>query len=92
MEDFEFASPSARRPEQISSLVITHLLAERPAFLHAMARLSHVPAVLPKPRSIFALVVVEARERFMLDPLSRSRRHDWLPRRDRCRAEGRYFR
>lgn len=69
--------------------VITHLLAERPAFLHAMARLPHVAAVLPKPRSIFTLVVVEARERF---PLSRSRRRAWLPRRDCCRVEARYFR
>jgi hypothetical protein len=36
----------------VSSLVITHLLAERPAFLRAIARVCKVVAVLPKPKSV----------------------------------------
>ena len=36
----------------ITSLIITHLLSERPAFLRAMAETSTVGAVLPKPKSV----------------------------------------
>ncbi|MET8048527.1 adenosylhomocysteinase [Streptosporangium sp. NPDC005286] len=82
MESFEKARLDAffRRvterfpdPEPVSSVIITHLLAERPAFLHAMARLTRVAAVLPKPRSIFESAAAEARKHFTLDPLSRTR-------------------
>ena len=61
MEDFERARvdayfrrittrfAAARRP---SAVLITHLLADRPLFVAAAARLSTVAAVLPKPKSI----------------------------------------
>lgn len=38
--------------DPVTTLVITHLLPERPAFLRAMAATSTVAAVLPKPRSV----------------------------------------
>ncbi|NEB01869.1 adenosylhomocysteinase [Streptomyces sp. SID13726] len=37
---------------QVTSLIVTHLLSERPAFLRAMAAASTIAAVLPKPKSI----------------------------------------
>ncbi|MBT2413894.1 adenosylhomocysteinase [Streptomyces sp. ISL-12] len=38
--------------ERPSSILITHLLPERPAFVHAVATTSTLRAVLPKPKSI----------------------------------------
>ncbi|MGR8009685.1 hypothetical protein [Streptomyces hypolithicus] len=38
--------------EQTSSLLITHLLAERPAFVRAVAAMTRLAAVLPKPKSV----------------------------------------
>ncbi|MDX2544066.1 adenosylhomocysteinase [Streptomyces sp. WI04-05B] len=56
---------------QMSSLIITHLLPERPAFLHAMARTTTVVAVLPKPRSISQQTLREVRREYVVHPLSR---------------------
>ncbi|SNX88515.1 adenosylhomocysteinase [Streptomyces sp. TLI_55] len=36
----------------VTTLIVTHLLCERPAFLRAMAATSTIAAVLPKPKSI----------------------------------------
>jgi adenosylhomocysteinase len=79
LEDFELSRvesffrkvASDRHP--VSSLVITHLLAERPAFLRAIARVCEVAAVLPKPKSIDdgALRLVQAV--MAVDPLDRRR-------------------
>ena len=61
MESFErarldayFGKITSRfRPEQQpSSLLVTHLLPERPSFVRAVAAASHLRAVLPKPKSI----------------------------------------
>ncbi|MBI1758849.1 MAG: NAD-binding protein [Actinobacteria bacterium] len=56
---------------KLCTLVITHLLAERPSFVRAVARLAEVRAVLPKPKSIHpgALEVVE--QTFTVDTLTR---------------------
>ncbi|WP_433889773.1 NAD(P)-binding domain-containing protein [Streptomyces sp. CA-111067] len=39
-------------PERPSSLLITHLLPERPAFVRAVGTVSKLRAVLPKPKSV----------------------------------------
>ncbi|MFF1676140.1 NAD(P)-dependent oxidoreductase [Streptomyces sp. NPDC058256] len=55
----------------ISSLIITHLLPERPAFLASMARTSTVAAVLPKPKSITETTLTEVRRTHPVHELSR---------------------
>ncbi|MEV6036058.1 adenosylhomocysteinase [Nonomuraea sp. NPDC052116] len=64
------AIPVADRP---ASLVITHLLAERPRFLEGVARISDVAAVLPKPRSINEAALRHVRAGMQVDDLNRSR-------------------
>ncbi|MCD9193356.1 adenosylhomocysteinase [Streptomyces albireticuli] len=56
----------------ISLLVITHLLAERPTFLHALARTSTIAAVLPKPRSVNRQALLEVRRTYAVHDLSRA--------------------
>jgi adenosylhomocysteinase len=80
MEDFERARvdayfrritahfPPARRP---ASILITHLLADRPSLVTAAARLSAVAAVLPKPRSIHQGALQEVSRAFPCDRLDR---------------------
>lgn len=55
----------------VTSLVITHLLPERPAFLDAMARTTEVAAVLPKPKSIVAEALAQVRGHYTVHELSR---------------------
>ncbi|WP_237102926.1 adenosylhomocysteinase [Nonomuraea sp. MG754425] len=62
------AIPVIDRP---SSLAITHLLAERPAFLEGVARLTHIAAVLPKPRSINEAALRAVRTSLQVDTLDR---------------------
>ncbi|MFD9943184.1 adenosylhomocysteinase [Nonomuraea sp. NPDC059023] len=80
LEDFERGRVAAffRRiteahpvTDQPASLVITHLLAERPAFLHGVARLSDVVAILPKPRSINEAALREVSSAMQVDELDR---------------------
>ncbi|MEV0615662.1 adenosylhomocysteinase [Nonomuraea sp. NPDC050404] len=59
-------------PQPTSSLIITHLLPERPAFLQAMAHLTHIAAVLPKPRSIHETAAAQTRQHFTVDTLTRA--------------------
>ncbi|MFF4835168.1 adenosylhomocysteinase [Streptomyces sp. NPDC001315] len=56
---------------RITSLIITHLLPERPAFLRAMATTTAVRAVLPKPRSIDRSTLAQVRRTFPVYDLSR---------------------
>ncbi|MBT8224281.1 MAG: adenosylhomocysteinase [Dactylosporangium sp.] len=63
----------ASRAQPVCSVVITHLLAERPAFLRALAQVSDVRAVLPKPRSIDRRAREEIAETFTVDELNRDR-------------------
>lgn len=53
------------------TLVITHLLADRPSFIRAVARLADVRAVLPKPSSIHATALNTIEETFTVDTLTR---------------------
>lgn len=55
----------------VSSLIITHLLPERPAFLSAMARTTVVAAVLPKPRSINPATLADIQHTYHVVDLSR---------------------
>ncbi|MEU0447587.1 adenosylhomocysteinase [Streptomyces tendae] len=59
--------------EAITTLVVTHLLPERPAFLRAMTSLSTVGAVLPKPRSIHQPTLDAVRRTFPVHDLTRER-------------------
>ncbi|MFE3645265.1 adenosylhomocysteinase [Streptomyces sp. NPDC059169] len=59
--------------EAITTLVITHLLPERPAFLRAMTEVSTVGAVLPKPRSIHQPTLDDVRRTLPVHDLTRER-------------------
>ncbi|MEV2189811.1 adenosylhomocysteinase [Streptomyces phaeochromogenes] len=60
-------------PREITSLVITHLLPERPAFLGALAGVTQIAAVLPKPRSIDQATLEVVRATHPVHELSRTR-------------------
>lgn len=62
---------AADRP--LTAFVVTHLLPERPAFLHAAARVADVRAVLPKPKSVDAETRREIEGWLSCDELSRDR-------------------
>jgi adenosylhomocysteinase len=57
--------------ERVTTLIITHLLSERPAFLRAMAATSTVGAVLPKPRSVDQPTLDKVRRAFTIHDLNR---------------------
>ncbi|MEW1996932.1 adenosylhomocysteinase [Streptomyces coelicoflavus] len=59
--------------ETITTLVITHVLPERPAFLRAMTAVSTVGAVLPKPRSIHQPTLDVVRRTLPVHDLTRER-------------------
>lgn len=54
-----------------SSLLVTHLLPERPAFVRAVDAVSNLRAVLPKPKTITAAAKREVERLFPVDELSR---------------------
>lgn len=56
----------------VSTVVITHLLAERPVFIHAIGRASRIASVLPKPKSIHSDALKEITDLFRVDKLDRS--------------------
>ncbi|MFI6485098.1 adenosylhomocysteinase [Nonomuraea sp. NPDC050663] len=56
-----------------ASLVITHLLAERGAFLTGVAHVSTIAAVLPKPRSIDEATLRQVGRTLQVDELDRHR-------------------
>ncbi|MFE9372484.1 adenosylhomocysteinase [Streptomyces sp. NPDC006711] len=58
-------------PERPSSLLITHLLPGRPAFVRAVSKVTQLRAVLPKPKSIYASVRREIEKSVACDELSR---------------------
>ncbi|MFD6421665.1 adenosylhomocysteinase [Streptomyces sp. NPDC060198] len=64
----DFAPEPAVRP---SSLLITHLLPERPAFVRAVGAVSELLTVLPKPKSINADARREVEQSFHVDELTR---------------------
>ena len=58
--------------QQTASLLITHLLPERPAFVRAVATTSRLRAVLPKPKSINPAARREVERTTPVDTLSRA--------------------
>ncbi len=80
MESFErarldayFAKIATRfaEAEQAASLLVTHLLPEQPAFVRAVASLTRLRAVLPKPKSIHPAAQREVEQTVPVDTLSR---------------------
>ena len=80
MESFERARLDAyfgkitsrfRPDQQPSSLLVTHLLPERPSFVRAVAAASHLRAVLPKPKSITPAAQREVETVAQCDQLTR---------------------
>lgn len=57
--------------EQATSFLVTHLLPERPGFVRAVAAMSRLRAVLPKPKSISPTAQREVARAFPIDVLSR---------------------
>ncbi|MEU6174303.1 adenosylhomocysteinase [Streptantibioticus parmotrematis] len=57
--------------EQAASFVITHLLAERPAFVRAVAAMTRLTAVLPKPKSVHPGAKREVEQAHRVDTLTR---------------------
>ena len=55
-----------------ASVVITHLLPERPTFLEALARITDLRSVLPKPKSINTAAYNEVSSRWRCDQLGRT--------------------
>ncbi|MCZ4122856.1 adenosylhomocysteinase [Streptomyces sp. H39-S7] len=58
-------------PDRPASLLVTHLLPDRPSFVRAVASLSDLRAVLPKPKSIDTAARREIEQAFPSDELSR---------------------
>ncbi|MEX2983733.1 adenosylhomocysteinase [Streptomyces sp. C36] len=58
-------------PERPSSLLVTHLLPERPAFVRAVGTVSDLRAVLPKPKSINLAARRDIEQTTPCDALSR---------------------
>ncbi|UED83277.1 adenosylhomocysteinase [Streptomyces profundus] len=69
----EFAPDPTARP---SSLLVTHLLPERPAFVRAVGAVSELRAVLPKPKSVVAAARREVEQSYRVDELTRERFSD----------------
>jgi adenosylhomocysteinase len=57
--------------ERPASLLVTHLLRERPAFVRAVGAVSDLRAVLPKPKSVDAVARREVERTTVCDALSR---------------------
>ncbi len=57
--------------EQVTTFLITHLLAERPGFVRAVAAMSRLRAVLPKPKSVNPTARREVEQTIGVDVLSR---------------------
>ncbi|MGY4972844.1 adenosylhomocysteinase [Streptomyces nigrescens] len=57
--------------DQATSFLVTHLLAERPGFVRAVAAMSRLRAVLPKPKSITPTAQREVERAIPVDTLSR---------------------
>lgn len=58
---------------RVSTIAITHMLTGRPIFLRAVASMSHLRAVLPKPKSIDQAAMREASSLWQVDKLDRGK-------------------
>lgn len=72
LRDYFGAVTRAVMPEtRPASLLITHLLAERPTFIRAAGQVSDLRAVLPKPRSVHPAAREEVERDVRVDALTR---------------------
>jgi len=55
-----------------ATLVVTHLLPDRPFFLDALARIAQIACVLPKPKSINRTVLLRIRDRYSIEVADRA--------------------
>ncbi|MBE2998884.1 NAD-binding protein [Nocardiopsis sp. HNM0947] len=69
--DHNKAAPETPDPH-VSTVAVTHVLAGQLFFLHAVAALSDLRAVLPKPRSVDPEAAREAAELWQVDELDRA--------------------
>ncbi|MCD0451339.1 adenosylhomocysteinase [Actinocorallia sp. API 0066] len=83
LEDFEvsrvesfFGKVAPTPNDDVSGVVITHLLAERPTFLRAVGRVCDIASVLPKPKSIDHTAQAVVANLMKVDPLDRQRFSD----------------
>lgn len=70
---FTRVSESLPNGRRAAAIAITHLLPERPVFLHALAGIADLRAVLPKPKSINEAAHAEASRHWRCDALDRAR-------------------
>lgn len=63
----EFVGPS----EDVCSIVITHLLDDRPALLEAIDRSAPIACLMPKPKTVNPTVAAWIRHRYCIEYLSR---------------------
>lgn len=59
-------------PAAAAALVVTHLLPDRPFFLHALAEVADIACVLPKPKSIDRNVLLRIRDRYAVEMADRT--------------------
>src|SRR5437879_5862412 len=75
---------------KLSSFLVTHLLPDRPWLIGALATLTTVRAVLPKPKSVTDETLRQVRDSYICDDLSRERFQDpdWVVEYFEKRAAG----
>lgn len=76
------ANPPSPPPSRIASVVVTHLLPDRPFFLESLAKMTDLRAVIPKPKTIDPRVKSWLSHSYPLPLMSRDEASD--P--DRCLA------
>jgi adenosylhomocysteinase len=76
--DSYFSQVISRYPvrQPLGLFVITHLLADRPWFVGALAKQAEVKAILPKPKSVDSRILREVGRTYVCDELTRERFQD----------------
>ncbi|PJG59729.1 adenosylhomocysteinase [Aeromonas cavernicola] len=62
--------------ENLSILLVTHLLPDRPDFIEALARIGRIAAILPKPKSVHGPTLEQVVQRYPVLPLDRQWTND----------------
>jgi len=71
-----FRSIIERPYQDVSFLVVTHLLKDRPFFLEALSSLGNIEGIIPKPNSINKEVLKAISDRFPILPLTKASLYD----------------
>lgn len=59
-------------PPTVRAVVVTHLLPDRPFFLEALSQVADIACVLPKPKSIDRMVLLQVRDRYPVEVAERA--------------------